>query len=394
MGHEVTGNEQVDIGNPGLIGRYLVAVAAVGFSLLAEAAPEPPAAANVALRTQGHGWVITDSADMTLYTYARDIEPGVSSCVANCAQTWPPYLAGSDASQDGDWTLISRENGDRQWAYAGKPLYRYSVDEAAGDTYGEGVRAQWSLAFIPLDVPPGVRVQKTLLGYVAADRNRMTLYVPAAEVDPTSLCLKQTCGSDWSALLAPGAANDLGEWTVVTRQDGMRQWAYQGRPLFTYANDVHPRETNGGGQEIGSAGVARVALLEPRPPYPDWVTVQDTDAGQMLANEQGKTIYTHNENMPLPFFVVNPPPKCESDCLAPEWEPLIAGPDAQATGGNWAITVNEDGSRQWAYKGKRVYTNTRDKTQGSFLGYRHGGNRAWNVIMHSEDALVGTLRPP
>ena len=57
----------------------------------ARAAVEAPVAPQeVTLADKGHGWMITDSQGMTLYTSKRDIEPGKSSCVDACATTWPP----------------------------------------------------------------------------------------------------------------------------------------------------------------------------------------------------------------------------------------------------------------------------------------------------------------
>ena len=113
----------------------------------------------------------------------------------------------------------------------------------------------------------------------------------------------------------------------------------------------------------------------------------------MLANNNGKTIYTYDPSR-VPFFLRGLEDPCGVACLDDEWVPILADADDTTSGGNWAILPHPDGSRQWAYKGRYVFTNVRDKTQGSFLGYRHGGNRFWGVIMHNEDALVGTLRPP
>lgn len=338
---------------------------------------------------------------MTLYTFARDVEAGTSACTGQCASNWPPMIADGDAKPQAAWSLIKRSDGRRQWAYEDKPLYRYRLDEAPGDTYGEGSRGLWDLAFIPIETPPGITIEKTLQGHVAADAAGMTLYAPAGDYDVEALCVAGSCARDWVPVKAPGAARDLENWSVVTRRDGLRQWAYDGRPLFRYANDVHPREITGENEPFNSGLVAVPLILEPRPPYPDWVRVHNTDAGQMLANSSGKTIYTYDPSRVRPnrYAVTRGRPQqspggCELDCLPSEWEPIFAEEAARAPGGNWAIVTLSDGRRQWMYKGNRIFTNVRDKTQGSFLGYRHGGSREWNVIMHNEEALVGTLRPP
>ena len=59
-----------------------------------------------------------------LYTYQRD-EPSKSHCTEGCASAWPPLRvsAGESDGQVGDWTVIKREDGSRQWAYKGHPVY-------------------------------------------------------------------------------------------------------------------------------------------------------------------------------------------------------------------------------------------------------------------------------
>ena len=79
-----------------------------------------------------------------LYTFARDMEPGKSSCNAGCAAAWPPLTAAADAANEGDWTVITRDDGSKQWAYKGKPLYTFARDAAGAAA--TGVSAAWPLA--------------------------------------------------------------------------------------------------------------------------------------------------------------------------------------------------------------------------------------------------------
>ncbi len=70
--------------------------------------------------------VLTDPQGLTLYTFDRDTkDSGKSACNGTCATTWPPLMAapGSDAS--GSYTVITRDDGGKQWAYRGMPLYRF-----------------------------------------------------------------------------------------------------------------------------------------------------------------------------------------------------------------------------------------------------------------------------
>ncbi|NKB43728.1 MAG: hypothetical protein GKS03_05555 [Alphaproteobacteria bacterium] len=356
--------------------------------------PAPKVPAGFVLVEKGHGWAITTSDTMTLYTSKRDIKPGKSSCVEDCVVSWPPYLAAEDAMTGDGWSVINREEGTRQWAYNDKPLYRYSVDQGPGDTYGEGIGLLWDISFIGKPTPPGISAKKTLIGHVAADQHQKTLYTPQVEVDVASLCVEKSCLDSWKPVMAPHMARSIGDWDVITREDGLKQWAYKGQSLFRYSGDVLFEDVEGGDVAFDKNGnIMEAMVLEPRPPYPDWVRVHDTDAGEMLSDENFNTIYTWD---PSKLFsrLAAPAKACGAECLDEEWVPRYADDDEVSPGGNWAILPLSDGRLQWAYKGRHLFTNTRDKTQGSFLGYRHGGNRAFNVVMHSGDALQGTLRRP
>ena len=86
----------------------------------------------------------------SLYTFANDA-PGVSNCVDQCAENWPPLLAFGDnlvagAGIDGELGTIERADGSRQVTYNDMPLYLWVQDTAPGDTTGDGVGDVWALA--------------------------------------------------------------------------------------------------------------------------------------------------------------------------------------------------------------------------------------------------------
>ena len=76
-----------------------------------------------------------------LYIYDGD-GMAVSRCTEGCASAWPPLLVtiGKTGEKVGDWTVIAREDGARQWAYKGHPVYtRYhDLDEDAKSLAAEG----------------------------------------------------------------------------------------------------------------------------------------------------------------------------------------------------------------------------------------------------------------
>ena len=117
----------------------LAAAVASTWMLGACAMMAPPAPAMTA------GGVLTNAAGMTLYTFDKDTA-GRSVCNGPCAQNWPPLMAMADAKAPADYSVVTRDDGSRQWAYKGKPLYTWIKDTKAGDTTGDGFNNVWRVA--------------------------------------------------------------------------------------------------------------------------------------------------------------------------------------------------------------------------------------------------------
>ena len=84
---------------------------------------------------------------MTLYTFDRDAAgSGKSVCNGPCATAWPPLMADDSAKATGDWTVVTRDDGKKQWAMKGKPLYYWSKDTKAGDRTGDNFNNVWHVA--------------------------------------------------------------------------------------------------------------------------------------------------------------------------------------------------------------------------------------------------------
>ena len=93
------------------------------------------------------GGMLVTTSGMTLYTFDRDTAgSGKSACNGPCAMLWPPAMAAADAKDEGDFTVITRDDGAKQWAYKGKPIYVYSVDKKPGDMGGDNFRDVWHVA--------------------------------------------------------------------------------------------------------------------------------------------------------------------------------------------------------------------------------------------------------
>jgi predicted lipoprotein with Yx(FWY)xxD motif len=89
------------------------------------------------------GKFVFRSNDATIYTYDRD-GVGRSNCNGECARMWPPVVASSKARPIGDWTLFTRADSSKQWAYKGKPVYTFSQDQV-GENNGDGVDGVWHI---------------------------------------------------------------------------------------------------------------------------------------------------------------------------------------------------------------------------------------------------------
>jgi predicted lipoprotein with Yx(FWY)xxD motif len=83
---------------------------------------------------------------MSLYTFDKDSD-GKSACNGPCVANWPVLKAEASDQPGDDYTIVTRDDGSRQWAYKGKPLYTFVKDQKAGDITGDGfLNGAWHLA--------------------------------------------------------------------------------------------------------------------------------------------------------------------------------------------------------------------------------------------------------
>ncbi len=91
--------------------------------------------------------VLVGPNKMTLYTFDRDAAgSGKSVCNGPCATNWPPLMATANDKPVGDYTVVTRDDGQRQWALKGKPLYYWARDVKPGDKTGDGFNNIWRVA--------------------------------------------------------------------------------------------------------------------------------------------------------------------------------------------------------------------------------------------------------
>lgn len=105
----------------------------------------PALAGTVSTAPTDKGIALVDEKGMTLYIFDKD-DAGKTACVDGCAANWPPLAATASDKAMGEYSIIARPDGSKQWAYRGKPLYRWIKDGKAGDTTGDGFRDLWHIA--------------------------------------------------------------------------------------------------------------------------------------------------------------------------------------------------------------------------------------------------------
>lgn len=249
----------------------------------------------------------------------------------------------------------------------------------------------------PIDVPqvltpPGVDIRLTIDGPVFVDADGMTLYklkddygscdavrysslrdpsypleftVQAPDSDKRRSCLEKR-----PPLLARADATPFGKWTIVAREHGVRQWAYDGKPLYRSIKDRRPGDVNG-----SSSGVWTVASAS-LPNLPPEFMTSETARGVAIATVAGKTLYLRDRD-------VAADPKRWQPVVAPALVSEHAKPD-------WSVVVRPDGVKQWAYRDQPVYTYVYDDPDAhelfadSFGGPYGGSINGWHVLLFKE----------
>jgi predicted lipoprotein with Yx(FWY)xxD motif len=103
------------------------------------------------------------------------------------------------------------------------------------------------------------------LGTIVADAEGMTLYFFLNDTNSESTCYDQ-CAGNWPAYTTQGepqagAGIDASLLGTTTRTDGTVQVTYNGKPLYHFAGDENPGDTNG--QGIGDVWFVASAAGEP-----------------------------------------------------------------------------------------------------------------------------------
>lgn len=124
---------------------------------------------------------------------------------------------------------------------------------ATGSAGSEASTPAASAAAVP-DTGQALAAQSTSLGTILVDGSGRTVYEFANDTNGASACTGG-CAGNWPPVPAPatlptslpGVTGQLG---AITRQDGTSQLTVAGHPLYTFAGDTRPGQTNGQGKTL------------------------------------------------------------------------------------------------------------------------------------------------
>jgi len=95
-------------------------------------------------------------------------------------------------------------------------------------------------------------------------------------------------------------------------------------------------------------------------------------ANGMYTDSKGMTLYTFDKD------TASGPSACSGGC-AQAWPAAMADASDKAQG-DWSVVTTADGGKQWAYKGKRVYTFAKDTKAGDAKGENF--KDVWHTVKH------------
>jgi predicted lipoprotein with Yx(FWY)xxD motif len=338
----------------------------------------------------------------------------------SCTDLWPPVLADDDAEAIGKWTIVERKDGSRQWTYDEQPIYISVLDTGPGDVMGGTTRRFGgdSPAYrVPLGppalIPPGFAIKTTTIGRLLTTDKNYSVYVFEEDSSDAFSC-DAHCARNWPPVVAAALARPQGEWSIVERSPGVRQWTFRGKPLYTNVLDSRSWSLEGSDASGWDNVYTQLA-----PPLPERFTVQDTLVGRVLADAHGMTIYTYmcGDDSADQLSCDHPGDTqvyrlamCgggdAAKCLH-YWPYVQADKDAVSNSRSWSVVSIDpksghlataeqtDALSVWAYRDRPVYTYGGDQQPGDVNGVGTGEWRGQRNGLKAywlrDDYLGGTL---
>jgi len=101
-----------------------------------------------------------------------------------------------------------------------------------------------------------VKIGNSAKGKVLTNEHDMTLYTFTKDKKGKSAC-NGKCAENWPPLMADAGEKGGKGYSIIKRDDGKMQWAYKGKPLYTWKNDKKPGDITGDGFLKGAWHIAK-----------------------------------------------------------------------------------------------------------------------------------------
>lgn len=219
------------------------------------------------------------------------------------------------------------------------------------------------------------------LGTILADAKGMTVYLFTNDTKPNeSVCTGQ-CAKFWPPVTATGdvslASGIDGTLTTFKRADGSMQVAYNGIPLYHFAEDKDAGDAYG--QKFGGIWfvVKPGEQFGAAKPIPTFLTTKkDAKLGTILADAKGMTVYMFAKD------TKENESACTDKC-ATTWPPVTATKGEElilpaGVQGTLKTFKRADGTLQVSYNGMPLYHFAKDGDKGD--AYGQGIGNIWYVI--------------
>jgi predicted lipoprotein with Yx(FWY)xxD motif len=113
-----------------------------------------------------------------------------------------------------------------------------------------------AVAFASAAIAAPAMIGNSAKGKVLTDAHGMTLYTFAKDSKGKSAC-NGKCAQNWPPLMATAGEKGGKGYSMIKRDDGKIQWAYKGKPLYTWVKDKKPGDITGDGVLKGAWHIAK-----------------------------------------------------------------------------------------------------------------------------------------
>lgn len=275
---------------------------------------------------------------------------------------------------------------------------------AMGLAAASGLAASAALAYeAPYSTPVGITLVDVVkimdeaipqfLWRRLGDADGRPLYTYDADAAGKSSCYGE-CAKQFPPFVADQRAKGSGDFSILMRDDHVRQWVYQGKPLYRYSGKDPEGEPVGARFELAEnpawhdpasgiyspkKGWRRAAFTPERsiamPPSVEIDGLAVADGFGFVAAATHATLYVAPVAHPL----------------SGAWEPLRASALALPVGEFTIFKRKDDGTRQWAYRGEALYSYSGDYAPGEVNGI-FAGDKAVAAALAYRNFLPPGLR--